>query len=109
MVNSSTNHENEPNAGYDTNSEGKGWHSDTPSNSKGYTTGFYSVNNIYDMAGTVREWTTEKCKDNGTSYFVVRGGSFNHSGLNNPAADRAYGNGDGFNHFGFRVVLYKQP
>ena len=58
MVNSSTNASK--NTGYDTNSAGKGWYSDVSSNTR-HTTGYYAVNNIYDMAGNVWEWTTENC------------------------------------------------
>ena len=105
MVNSSTNAA--ANAGYDTDSTGKGWYSDTPSNNKRHTTGYYAVNNIYDMAGNVREWTTENCIRNDSSYFVNRGGYFYYSGSAGPAAYR-YGSEDNVNRdWTFRVVLYK--
>ena len=45
----------------------------------------YSVNNIYDMAGNVRDWTIEAFN---TSYRVERGGFYNNDGSNGPASDR---------------------
>lgn len=107
MVNSSTNAANEPNLGYDTNSTGKGWYADVSGNVR-HTTGYYAVNNIYDMAGNVWEWTTENCIYNGNNYSVFRGGRYiDTTGSNYPTAFRDwgfYGAGDGL---GFRVVLYK--
>ena len=103
MVNSSANATS--NAGYDTNSTGKGWYSDVSSNTR-HTTGYYGVNNIYDMAGNVWEWTTENCMKYGTSY-VYRGGVYSYSGSDNPAASRELYMGSGDQTFGFRVVLYK--
>lgn len=50
MVNSSTN--SSANAGYDTDSTGKGWYSNV-SSSTTHKTGYYAVNNIYDMAGNI--------------------------------------------------------
>ena len=70
------------------------------------------INNIYDMAGNMWEWTTETGKPDGgnTVRAVLRGGSFNGDGSNNPVSHR---NGDvatsGFYVLiGFRVVLYIQ-
>ena len=108
MAHSSTNATNEPNVGYDTNSARKGWYNDVSSKKTRHTTGYYAVNNIYDMAGNVWEWTTENCSNDGSSYLVVRGGNFFFSGSDNPAAYRSYNFIDfAGNDIAFRVVLYK--
>lgn len=66
------------------------------------------VNNIYDMAGNVYEWTTEKWTN--TTYFspVLRGGSYADTSSEFPAGTR--GNVSQENqkdsYFGFRVALY---
>ena len=39
----------------------------------------WSVNNIYDLAGNVAEWTQERYKDE-NYYWVIRGGSYGNSG-----------------------------
>ena len=105
MVNSSSNAT--ANAGYDTNSLGKGWYNDV-SNGSRHTTGYYAVNNIYDMAGNVWEWTTENCTyNNGSSYLVYRGGYCGSSGSNNPAAYRSSLSDVAYYGSAFRVVLYK--
>ena len=104
MVNSSSNAT--ANAGYDTDSSGKGWYSDV-SNSAKRTTGYYAINNIYDMAGNVWECTTENCTYDGNSYLVRRGGVYGDSGSLSPAAYRYGGNDNAFNSIAFRVVLYK--
>lgn len=70
MVNSSDN--KAVNAGYDINSEGKGWYNDVSEN-KLTTTGKYQLNNIYDMGGNVGEWTTENCVYNNANQLVFRG------------------------------------
>ena len=64
----------------------------------------YKVNNIYDLAGNVREWTMESYK---SELRVCRGGRFNFSLMGYPASNRSgeysysqyVGNG-------FRVTLY---
>lgn len=104
MVNSSTNAA--ANAGYDTDSTGKGWYSNV-SSSTTHTTGYYAVNNIYDMAGNIWEWTTENCISAGSNYLVRRGGHYSLSGSNRPAAHRIRDNGSANNGITFRVVLYK--
>ena len=54
----------------------------------GGTNEYWKVNNIYDLAGNVREWTQEK---NSTGTLRAhRGGSFFYGGDENPAAYRFY-------------------
>ena len=92
MVNASDN--KTINVGYDINSENKGWYSDVSYDDTSslyviHTTGYYAVNNIYDMAGNVSEWTTEKCtSSSGTALLGFRGGFYKNSGSSNPAAYR---------------------
>ena len=107
MVNSSTNATREPNVGYDIDSTGNAWDKDVSNNSK-TTTGQYPINNIYDMAGNTWEWTTENCMDNGGgSCLVFRGGSYDYSSSDYPAAYRTYGSDNERSFVSFRVVLYK--
>ena len=63
----------------------------------------YAVNNIYDMAGNVFDWTIEA---NLTDSRVGRGGGYN-SIDNGPASNR-YSNypTDSDDYYGFRVALY---
>ena len=76
------------------------------------------VNNIYDMAGNVREWTTEiyesaaeAAKSSSTKKEekvinrVVRGGSANLS--RTAASHTAYAENTSETYWGFRTVLYK--
>ena len=73
-------------------------------------TGYYAVNNIYDMAGNVAEWTYEEA---GT-YYLIRGGSVYMSisnlvtGINsNGAGHRQYLLWSSWTDIlGFRVCLY---
>lgn len=74
----------------------------------------YSTKNIYDLAGNMYEWTTEKGKHDSTSdtaktYAVFRGGSINNLGNNDrPVVVRVTG-GDVSTYavgVGFRIVLY---
>lgn len=104
MVNSSAN--KTANAGYDTDSTGNGWYKDVSNNDK-TTTGQYPINNIYDMAGNVWEWTTENCTGD-SSFLAFRGGCYNNSGSDYPAAYCGVGI-DNAKDVGiaFRVVLYK--
>ena len=67
----------------------------------------FSVQNIYDIAGNVYEWTLEKTSDN-SSPCAIRGGNYYYSsGSRTPAAHR-----DGIDTFnynddvGFRVALW---
>lgn len=84
-----------------------------------YPTGYTStdnVNNICDLAGNVREWTTETY--NGTTestssrktneniiYRVIRGGSANLK--RTPEARNGYDTTTTSDYWGFRVVIYK--
>ena len=66
----------------------------------------FSVQNIYDIAGNVYEWTLEK-----TSYTfnpcAVRGGNYNLSGSYDRAVDRIDCSTDGsLDNVGFRVSLF---
>ena len=97
MVNASDN--KALNEGFDTNSTGKGWYSNSV-----HLTGYYAVNNIYDMAGNMVEFTTE---NNSSSASIARGGSYAYSGADSPAANRISNSGYTNSSFGFRVVLYK--
>ena len=64
----------------------------------------YRVNNIYDLAGNVFEWTMEAFS---TEYRVVRGGRFDNSGSLGPASIRGnFYPDDDFEYLGFRVALY---
>ena len=71
------------------------------------------INNIYDMAGNMWEWTTETGNPDGTSTTraVLRGGSFGHNGSSYPVSGRNGGTtvSDSYDFcIGFRVVLYIQ-
>ena len=106
IVNSSDNSANEPNLGYDIDSTGNGWYNDVSNNTR-HTTGYYVVNNIYDMAGNVLEWTTENSNNIGYGSFVGRGGNYSDTGVNYPAACRNIASGNANYYYGFRAVLYK--
>ena len=75
-------------ASFPTNSEGKGNYKDTNGNAPIPTgsNSSYSVNNIYDMAGNVYDWTLEACR---TNVRVVRGGYYGDAASNGPASFRA--------------------
>ena len=67
--------------------------------------------NIYDLAGNIREWTTETRKtEENAIYAVQRGGSVYDNGNDRPICHR---NGENYSDYtdisiGFRVVLYIQ-
>lgn len=104
MVNASDN--KEQNKGYDMDATGKGWYKDI-SNETIHTTGYYAVNNIYDMAGNVCEYTSEigRFFSNKTILDIRRGGDYESDGKYS-AASRSNSLGGPFKYTGFRVVLY---
>ena len=71
-----------------------------PTGSAEYT----KANNIYDLAGNVREWTMEA---NSTYGRVYRGGYYSYYGHNNPA-DYRYSTGPTYSYYyyGCRSALY---
>ena len=77
-----------------------------PSNMN-YTTGrneAWKANNIYDLAGNVRDWTTEAYS---SDKRVSRGGNYNNVGSDNPASSRSnLGSAYSDSSFGFRPALY---
>ena len=93
---------NEENKKYTYDSTGKGNYSSSriPTG----TNDAYAVNNIYDMAGNVRDWTIEA---NNTNIRVTRGGYYGVDGFYFPASNRFDGvpTGSGGSS-GFRVALY---
>lgn len=95
---------------YAENSLNKGWYTNN-SGGKPHTTGYYSVNNIFDMAGNVLEWTTDNYYDSTAkaSRANCRGGYYSSAGATYPAANRTYVYADTSTaaQRGFRVVLYK--
>ena len=68
------------------------------------STEYTKANNIYDLAGNVRDWTMEAY---GTLYRVYRGGSYNNTGTNIPASNRSidYPTSSG-SYNGTRATLY---
>ena len=96
---------------YIQDSTGMGWYADNSGDTI-HKTGIdvdnnksNCVNNIYDLAGNINEWTMESCS---TRYRVSRGGVYDNSGSGRPASSRAYDNPstDGSDGIGFRVTLY---
>ena len=64
----------------------------------------YAVNNIYDMAGNVNDWTIEAYN---TLSRVTRGGKYNDDGVYSPASLRTvYNPASSGGSNGFRVALY---
>ena len=64
------------------------------------------VMNIYDIAGNVYEWTLEKTSNPGIP-CAVRGGGYNRTGSDGPAAYRSYNSTGSSNYgVGFRVSLF---
>jgi len=64
---------NTTDASYAEDSTGKGNYSGSIAVTSSNLNTAYAKNNIYDMAGNVREWTTENCTYNGYSGLVNRG------------------------------------
>ena len=90
---------------YAEDSSKKGWYAEVSSDAVN-TTGYYAVNNIYDMAGNVCEWTTENCKVNGQASFVARGGYYGNAEAEFPAAYRGNESDVECFYIGFRPMLY---
>ena len=67
---------------------------------------FFSLMNIYDIAGNVWEWTLEK--DSNLSYpCAYRGGCYNYDGSVYPASYRtSYTTSNNYYNLGFRISLY---
>ena len=65
----------------------------------------FSVQNIYDIAGNVWEWTLEKTSSN-SNPCAVRGGRYDLNGSYYPAADRTFLTTDDTFTFGFRLSLW---
>ena len=95
---------------YDENSENKGVYNQAYGYLVAVTTGHYSVNNIFDMAGNVHEITSEYFLygNPANEIFVTRGGHYNQTGSSAPAATRNLQSGARDPVTGFRVVLYKE-
>lgn len=101
---------------YDSNYVGQNWQvgeyskDEEKSNVIFAGTGTYEVSqakNIYDLAGGVREWTTEEYKDEKVHFYISRGGSAHSYSYELPAAYRSC-NRDTYTTslLGFRVALY---
>ena len=66
---------------------------------------YWKANNIYDLAGNIREWTQEKYSTGTIRAF--RGGNYFNVGDNSPVAVRGYGDASGtYDDFGFRTCFY---
>ena len=64
----------------------------------------YAVNNVYDLAGNVYEWTMESYN---TSFRLLRGGCYFDTGSGFPASNRSYDiPSDSDDSIGFRVTLF---
>ena len=68
------------------------------------STEYTKANNIYDLAGNVRDWTMEAY---GIDYRVYRGGDFSYNGTYNPASGR-FNNVPTYSYssYGTRATLY---
>ena len=97
---------NEEKKKYTYDSTGKGNYSGTNGNQPIATGSIeaYAVNNIYDMAGNVNDWTIEAYS---TVLRVTRGGNYSDDGSNGPASVRRSSNPtNSIDNYGFRVALY---
>ena len=64
----------------------------------------WCVNNLYDLAGNIEEWTQEH---KASSYCITRGGSFDHLGIFSPVAHRnSHTPAEYCSKIGFRAILY---
>ena len=95
---------------YIQNSTGMGWYSNNYGNTIHQTgTDVDSnksncVNNIYDLAGNVFEWTMESYN---TDRRVIRGGYYDGTGYEYPASRRSNNvPSSTYSRFGFRIALY---
>ena len=89
-------------------STGKGNYEDNDSSNNPAQCGSsdsYRINNIYDLAGNVHEWTMESFSN---FFKVSRGGNYSQLGYDYASSTRYYDNPDykGGSNLGFRVVLY---
>ena len=75
-------------ANFPTNSTGKGNYGTSSPIPTGSNSA-YAVNNIYDMAGNVWDWTIEAYY---TNMHVIRGGGYGYTALSCPASFRGNGN-----------------
>ena len=79
-------------------------HYDTSSSTTTGSNVNYAVNNIYDLAGNVYEWTMESYN---TRSRVYRGGVYYNAGAGYPASSRSSLNpSNGADNRGFRLTLY---
>ena len=93
---------------YATNSKGKYWNYDNKDGNPKFLTGIdlgesaaNRLNNIYDMAGNVEEWTMEASGNNGR---VLRGGNRSYTiSASDSKSDNVY---DASHTRGFRIALY---
>ena len=97
---------------YIQDSTGMGWYSNNYSSGNAtHQTGIdvdssknNCVNNIYDLAGNVYEWTMESYN---ASLRVGRGGSYSNTGAGNPASGRNDDDpSDSYAYISFRLTLY---
>lgn len=92
---------------YVRDSSGYGNYSDSDSTNNPGQTGAkdeYSIKNIYDMAGNVREWVMES---NNGSFRCYRGGCYSNSGTTYPASKRYNSYPErAYTTLGFRICLF---
>lgn len=94
------------NKGWATNTIGENYNATSGETGALQRTGYHSVNNIYDIGGNVREWTTE-IYSNSNQTCAARGGYFNTTASVYPAAHRTYSSTTNANNYvGFRATLY---
>ena len=66
----------------------------------------FCINNIFDFAGNVDEWTQEEARKTGSRIYTKRGGSCENVGFQYPVARRdCYYGSDSYPYTGFRVAL----